>query len=59
MSTNKLIERMGIYPPVAERLRKQMHDDRSDFARVMTAAAQAYMDLRECGDYESHKGTAR
>jgi hypothetical protein len=58
MSTNKLIEKMGIEPRTAEELRKRLREDRSDFARVMTAAVTAYMNLRDCGDFECHIGTA-
>jgi hypothetical protein len=58
MSANKLIEKMGIEPRTAERFRQQLRDDGRDglpFTHVMTAAVQAYMDLRACGDFAPHK----
>jgi hypothetical protein len=59
MSANKLIEKMGIEPKTAERFRQQLRKDgREDsvgFGYAMTAAVQAYMDLRDCGDFEPRK----
>ena len=55
MSTNKLIEKLGIEPKTAERFRQQLREDRSDFTQVMTAAVMAYLDFRSIGDFEYHK----
>lgn len=61
MSANKLIDRIvrAANPPVAERFRQQLRKDGTEsgleFAGVMSAAVQAYMDLRACGDYEPRK----
>ena len=55
MSANKLIERMGIEPELAERFRKQLRDDKSDFGTVMSSAVHAYLSFRSIGDLEYHK----